>query len=304
MNVTSNGLDWIAVDWGTSNLRAWSMTDTGEKLDQAVSDTGMAALQLTEFEPALLRLVSRWLDGGDVPIIVCGMAGARQGWVETPYITVPCPAGFAESIIAPTSDPRLDVRIIPGVSQNDPPDVMRGEETQIAGYLAENPGFDGVLCLPGTHTKWVHVSACEIVSFRTFMTGELFALLSERSVLRHSLDGQGWDENAFADALDIARSRPEGLAAHLFTLRAEELLHGQSGAIARARLSGLLIGAELAAARAYWLGRPVALVGTPDLTSVYDVALRAQGVNPMVVDGDTMTLTGLIAARATQRTRD
>lgn len=298
MSLNSNRTDWIAVDWGTSNLRAWSMTNAGETLDHAESSTGMVTLKPAEFEAALLRLVSRWLQCGDVPVIACGMAGARQGWIEAPYMTVPCPAVLAEAVKAPAVDPRLDVRIVPGISQNDPPDVMRGEETQIAGYLAANPGFDGVLCLPGTHTKWVHVSAGEIVSFRTFMTGELFALVSERSVLRHSVDCQGWDDAAFTDALDVTRSRPESLAAHLFSLRAGQLLHDQSGATVRARLSGLLIGAELAAARSYWLGQPVALVGAPHLTSIYAAALRAQGVDPVLANGDAMTLAGLIAVRA------
>ncbi len=292
--------DWIAVDWGTSNLRAWLMTDAGETLDQVGSDAGMATLEPEEFEPGLLRLISPWLDGGDAPVIACGMVGARQGWTEAPYRTVPCPVGFTEAVTAPAIDPRLDVMIIPGICQNDPPDVMRGEETQIAGFLANNPGFDGVLCLPGTHTKWVLVSACEIVSFQTFMTGELFALLSRHSVLRHSIDDQGWNDDAFTAALDVARSRPESLAARLFALRAGELLHGQSPTTTRASLSGLLIGAELTAARAYWLGQPVALIGAPDLTSVYGAALRKQGVDPVVADGDAMTLAGLIAARAAQ----
>ncbi len=303
MSADPNGADWIAVDWGTSNLRAWSMTDAGDAVDQAVSDAGMATLKPNEFEPTLLRLVSSWLGGGCVPVIACGMVGARQGWVEAPYQTVPCPTGLSELVPAPTNDPSLDVKIIPGICQNNPSDVMRGEETQIAGYLAGNPGFDGILCLPGTHTKWVHVSAAEIVSFRTFMTGELFGLLSNRSVLRHSVDTDGWDANAFTEALDITRSRPESLAAHLFRLRAEELLQGQSGATGRARLSGLLIGAELAAARSYWLGQPVALIGAPDLTSIYSAALRTQGVDPVAADGDAMTLAGLIQARMAQGER-
>ena len=139
-----------------------------------------------------------------MPVIACGMVGARQGWIEAPYSQVPCaPVGL--SMIKPVvEDTRLDVSILPGLSQTDPADVMRGEETQIAGYLAENPGFDGVLCLPGTHTKWAHISAGEVVSFRTFMTGELFALVSSQSVLRHSV-GAGWDGPAYRSAVSDAR---------------------------------------------------------------------------------------------------
>ncbi len=100
---------------------------------------------------------------------------------------------------------------------------MRGEEVQIAGYLASNPDFDGVICLPGTHSKWVEVSAGEVVSFRTFLTGELFSLLSNNSVLRHSI-GTGWDASAFEAAVSEAQSHPESLARSLFGLRAESLL--------------------------------------------------------------------------------
>ncbi len=296
-------MDWIAIDWGTSNLRAWSMTDAGETIDQLVSPAGMATLKPTQFESTLLELVSHWIGKRTVPIIACGMVGARQGWTEAPYTVAPCPAALTEFVKAPATDPRLDARIIPGICQKIPPDVMRGEETQIAGFLAGNPGFDGVLCLPGTHTKWVHVSACEIVSFRTFMTGELFGLLSTQSVLRHSVGGDGWDFAAFADALDITRSRPESLAARLFELRAEDLVLGLSGATARSRLSGMLIGAELAAARSYWLGQQVALIGASDITSIYAVALNAQGVDPIVAEGDTMTLAGLTVARRAHQER-
>ena len=289
--------DWIAVDWGTTHLRAWSMTDAGDILDHANSSDGMGSLAPDQFEPALLRLVQTWLGTGPTPVLACGMVGAKQGWTEATYATVPCPATATTLTRAPTLDPRLAVHIIPGICQNSPADVMRGEETQIAGYLAQNPDFDGILCLPGTHSKWAHISAKEIVSFRTFMTGELFALLSSQSVLRHSIDSTGWDDDAFAEALDSTLSRPESLAARLFSLRADHLLHDQSPQIARARLSGLLIGAELAAAKPYWLGQPVTLIGAAPLTANYATALRAQGVTPEITTGDTMTLAGLCATR-------
>ena len=189
------------------------------------------------------------------------------------------------------------MRILPGVSQAAPADVMRGEETQIAGILAENPGFDGVVCLPGTHTKWVHVAAGEIAGFRTFMTGELYALLSERSVLKHGMAGDGWDQGAFLEAVDDMMASPRSLAADLFSLRAAALLHDLPPAAARARLSGLLVGSELAGARERWLGRRVVLVGSETLTRLHEAALMAQGTRTERVQGDAMTLSGLAAAR-------
>ncbi|WP_019954679.1 2-dehydro-3-deoxygalactonokinase [Yoonia vestfoldensis] len=286
---------WIAVDWGTSNVRAWAMSASGTVLAQAGSDKGMGGLDRAGFEPALLALVGDWLHG-PTPLIACGMVGSRQGWVEAPYAAVPCPPLGAAMAIAPACDARLQVHVIPGVKQMHPADVMRGEETQIAGYLAQNKGWDGVICLPGTHTKWVHVSAGEIVSFQTFMTGELFATLATQTVLRHSIAADGWDEAAFESGLADAYARPEKLAGRLFSLRAEGLLHDLSGAAARARLSGLLIGAELASAKPYWLGQQIAVIGAGALARLYVAALAQHGAPATQVNAEAATLAGLTAA--------
>jgi 2-dehydro-3-deoxygalactonokinase len=172
---------------------------------------------------------------------------------------------------------------------------MRGEETQIAGVLARTPGFDGIVCLPGTHTKWVHLSAAEVVSFRTFMTGEIYALLKDRSVLRHAMPGEGWDDAAFEVAVQDAMARPAAVGAELFAIRAASLLAGMRADAARARLSGLLIGIELAAARPYWLGQDVRIIGETGIASAYFRALRAQGVAARALPADEMTRSGLIA---------
>lgn len=288
---------WIAVDWGTSNLRAWAMGADNSVLAEASSDRGMGGLTPPEYEGALLALCGDWLGDGATDVLISGMAGARQGWIEAPYATVPCPPVGTAGVAAPTNDPRLNVRIIPGLCQPAPADVMRGEEVQIAGYLATNPGYDGVICLPGTHSKWVEISAGEVVSFRTFMTGELFALLSQHSVLRHSV-GDGWDDDAFAVALTEAIAHPETMARSLFGLRAESLLDDLGEAAATARLSGTLVGAELAATRPYWLGRPVALIGASSVARIYEAALSLQGLDADVADVTAMTLAGLIDARA------
>lgn len=289
--------DWIAADWGTSNLRVWAMGPKGV-LDTAQSAEGMGSLAPAAFEPALLRLIGPWLAEGPVPVVACGMVGARQGWAEAPYRAVPCPpVAPGAGIAAPTVTPGLSVRIIPGLSQARPADVMRGEETQIAGVLALHPGLDGVVCLPGTHAKWAHVSAGEVVSFQTFMTGEIFALLAAQSVLRHSVAAEAFDEAAFDAGAAEGLARPERLLARLFAIRAEGLLAGLPAAAARARLSGLLIGAELAAARAYWLGQRVMLVGHPALTGLYGRALAAQAVPAETLDATACTLAGLAAAR-------
>lgn len=293
--------DWIAVDWGTSSLRVFAMRNS-TVLAEAESDRGMGVLARSDFEAALLDLIAPWL-AGPVEVIACGMVGSRQGWHEAPYRAVPCaPVDPTSPVSVPVPDARLRFRIVPGLKQAVPPDVMRGEETQIAGALALVPGFDGVICLPGTHNKWVHVSAGEVVSFRTCLTGELFALLSKQSVLRHGMTEAGTADQASQDAafdaaLSDALSRPELLATRLFALRAEGLLTGLDPAIARARLSGLLIGLDLAGNRAYWLGQPVQVVGADRLAALYARALAAQGNTPRMVPARDAVLAGLSMAR-------
>ncbi len=288
--------EWIAVDWGTSHLRAFAMQGT-QATAEVSSDNGMGKLVRDQFETALLDLITPWLTG-PVDIVACGMVGSRQGWHEAPYRAVPCtPLDPAALVRVPTLDPRLRLTIVPGLKQPVPADVMRGEETQIAGALALLPDFDGVLCLPGTHSKWVRVSAGEVVSFQTCMTGEVFALLSQQSVLRHGVQGDGWDDAAFDGALSDALSRPERLASRLFSLRAEGLLNNLSQMAAKARLSGLLIGVELAATKPYWLGQPVAIVGADRLAAIYARALTAQGAVPRLLSVRDATLAGLAFAR-------
>ncbi len=296
--MTANKLALVAVDWGTSNLRLTLLDDKGIPFDERGSDKGMGSLEPSEFEGALLELLDGVLPSGKVtPVIACGMVGAAQGWQEASYETVPCtPPNGENALRVKVKDPRIAVWILPGVKQDSPADVMRGEETQIAGFLAMKPDFDGVLCLPGTHTKWARISAGEIVSFQTYMTGELFALLAGKSVLRHSVDTKDWDSDTFREALSDAMSRPQSISSKLFGIRAESIVGAQSPAMGKARLSGYLVGLELAGARPYWLGMDVALIGAPALCELYKEGLSAQGSSAAVYSVEEMTRTGLLAA--------
>ncbi len=290
--------DWIAADWGTSNLRLWAIAKDGTVLGERTSDQGMGQLTPSAFEPTLTALAADWLDN-TTTVVACGMVGSRQGWVEAPYQTAPCEVCSKTMVTAPTTRAGLTVHVIPGIKQTTPaPDVMRGEETQIAGFLAQNKNWDGVICLPGTHTKWVHVSADEVVSFQTFMTGELFALLCDHSVLSHSIASCGWNEDAFDAALSTAMSRPEALAARLFALRAAQLVNNTDEVTLRSELSGLLVGAELAAAKPYWLGQNVAIIGADAVSKPYLEGLAKQGVTATRADATDMTLAGIKAAHA------
>ena len=202
------------------------MSANSEVLAQVNSTKGMGSLNSDQFELALIELISDYLcDDFITPVIACGMVGAKQGWKEAGYISVPAEPPKSTKFTQPNvNDPRIAVYILPGMSQSMPADVMRGEETQISGYLAQNPNFNGSICLPGTHTKWVQISAGEVVSFRTFMTGELFNIISKHSVLRHSVD-EGWDEEAFIESVSDGMMNANMLtnnavwAACIFTFR-------------------------------------------------------------------------------------
>lgn len=284
---------WIALDWGTTHLRGWAMSARDTVLAEAKSDRGMGTLKPSEFQAALADLTEDW---APAPAIACGMVGARQGWIEAAYQATPCTPLPQTFTPAPKTGSGPTLHIIPGVSQSKPADVMRGEETQIAGFLALNPDWDGVLCLPGTHTKWAQISAGEIVSFQTCMTGDLFAAISGHTVLKHSVASDDWDEDAFTVAMSDTLSRPESLAARLFNLRAEGLLYGLDNGTAKARLSGLLIGAELAATRPYWLGQQIGVIGAGPVAQAYVKALATQGAPATLADGPPVTLAGLTAA--------
>ncbi|MBL4727654.1 MAG: 2-dehydro-3-deoxygalactonokinase [Rhizobiaceae bacterium] len=291
--------DWIAVDWGTTNMRVWAIGAGGEVLSQATSDKGMGGLTPDAFEPALLELVTSWLpDDRVIDVIACGMVGARQGWVEAAYGKVPC-APFAEenTIHFSALNERMRVHIIAGLQQDNPADVMRGEETQIAGLLADDPDFEGVVCAPGTHTKWVRIESGKIVHFATHLTGEMFSLLADKSVLRHTTASEGWDEAEFLRAFAAALGEPDKITAHLFSVRAEALIGDLSPQAARSRLSALLLGLEFNATREDWSGQKAAIIGSDALAKIYQQALLSQGADPIILDGEALTLAGLKAAR-------
>ena len=304
MNATlqiATQIDWVAVDWGTSTLRVQAMDGRGDVLASSVSDKGMGKLNVDEFEPALLSLISAWLPESSqnpLPVLICGMAGARQGWREAAYRVVPCAPVSGDMLTdVETNDPRIRVQIIPGLSQTNPADVMRGEETQIAGLLARGV-TDATICLPGTHSKWVRLKAGDVVEFSTVMTGEMFSLISQHSILLHSINTalKPADEKAFLDAVDKIFDAPSKLTSAMFSIRARDLLGEKHDA--DATLSGLLIGAELAGQTAHWQGQSVHLVGDTALVSLYAKALAHKGAEPIIEDGIGLALAGLRRVRS------
>jgi 2-dehydro-3-deoxygalactonokinase len=313
---------WIGVDWGSSHLRAWALDVRGKVLTRGGSERGMLSLAPDEYENALLNVIGDWLpDTRRWEVLVCGMAGARQGWREAAYLPVPTrlDALARRAVTPPCQDPRLQVRLLPGLCQTTPGhfDVMRGEETQLAGLVASEPQAEGLACLPGTHAKWARLEKGAVTHFTTFLTGELYALLARQSVLRHSLahrhsveqlDDPGCRE-AFVTAVRESLASPERFSASLFGLRATDLLdanlpagEGRHVHLA-ARLSGLVIGLELAGMRlpdpCIAPAGPVTLIGDAALCERYAVALEAVGQASRCLDGERAVLDGLALAHRT-----
>lgn len=289
--------DWIAVDWSRNTLRAWAMSGNAPKAF-AQSENGTARLEGRDPEEVLLALIGSWAGLSDV--IACGDISARGGWTELPCPPVPCLPPVGAAVTVATRHPGLHLRLIPGVSQNRPADIMHGDETRIAGFLRIHPKFDGTLCLPGAQSRWVQISAGEIVSFQSFLTGEMHQTLSRHSLLSPTLTGDAgaaFDTAAFSEGVEQGRNHPEKLLARLSGLVAEDHADGLPPSAARARLSGLLIGAELAGARPYWLGAEIAVIADAPLAQLYITALRAQSAPAIAIDREAATLAGLIAAR-------
>jgi 2-dehydro-3-deoxygalactonokinase len=193
------------------------------------------------------------------------------------------------------------VRILPGIAQRRPGrfDVMRGEETQLLGLARMDPTIR-LACLPGTHSKWVDLEDERVTGFSTFMTGELFAVLSEHSILRHGMVTQSASlapSDAFLAGVEVSLENPGRTTSHLFELRAAGLLAGLSPEDARARLSGMLIGLEIAGAvTLHDLYQPVTLAAAGPLGGLYEAALRFAGVETVAADADDAVRRGLLHA--------
>lgn len=289
------------VDWGTSNLRIWLVDSQGAVLGERQSPEGMGSLDKAAYPAVLEGHLSALGAPSDLPVVVAGMAGARTGWREAPYVETPAPlVGLFQHAVQPEGVSR-PVYILPGACQREGGayDVMRGEETQLAGALEQ--GLDNALfCLPGTHSKWALVEDGQVRRFSTVMTGELFNLISRQSILRLSVPEDG-DAEADPEIFDaaVAQALEPGFAltSVLFSIRAEGLLAPDARINPAARLSGLLIGAEIAAIRDDLQRHGKAyLIGTGKLTRLYARAITKAGGEPVMLDGGLLVRRGLLAS--------
>ncbi|MDH4987041.1 2-dehydro-3-deoxygalactonokinase [Aminobacter anthyllidis] len=292
-----------AIDWGTTRLRVWLLDAGGAVVDERRSDEGLLTAQHKGFATVLDRHLRDMAAPENLPAIVCGMAGARQGWVEAPYVEVPASLGDILGSAVPVPGVGRDIRIVPGLAQRNPraPDVMRGEETQLAGITKLIGSGSHLVCMPGTHSKWVIAEGGAIQGFGTWPTGEMFSVLSQHSILRHSIGDKpaavSPDSQVFRDWCQEALFDGD-IGARLFSIRAAGLLSGLGQDDAAAALSGLLIGAEVASAIRRFGRReaPVVLVVSGALGALYAEAMRLDGIAVTIANADEAVLAGLVAA--------
>ena len=273
----------IGVDWGTTSCRAYLIDRAGEVIAAADKGPGILHVQGNAFAVTLEDMIGSWRQP-DLPIILSGMIGSRQGWIEAPYLDIPTSfEQIADGMIRHPDDP--SIHLVPGLAQDLPgqaPDVIRGEETQIIGAIGDASSRQ-LLVMPGTHSKWVLIDNRQIVWFATFMTGELFAALKDHSILGRLMEtDKGRDHStAFGQGLEAHDSLPGGLLQQLFSARTLGLFERLPADALASYLSGLLIGHEIREA----LGNlevpptstPILIVGTSALADRYGNALAHAG---------------------------
>lgn len=282
----------IAVDWGTTHVRAWRLSPDGSILERRARAEGVMVVSLGAFPVILEELAGSWIADGAGPVFMCGMVGSRQGWLEVPYVR--CQASLAD-VAAGVREIRWAgsrvAFVCPGLVCADDAgvaDVLRGEETLAVGVMHRLSTGARDLCMPGTHSKHLRVRDGVIEGFTTHMTGELFAILAQHSILGRLMDGQRVDPRAFDEG--FARSRdPGGVLHHLFGARARVLMGEMPPTAVAGYVSGLLIGHEIRAARRM---QDVVVIAAPELGGLYVRALAAHGCEASLLDPD-VAATGL-----------
>lgn len=271
----------IGLDWGTSSLRAYLIGDEGTVLESRDSPMGIMRVQAGDFAGAFGQACGDWLNTNDVPILLSGMIGSKQGWLEAPYCACPADAAAIARAVAALALPGRRAHIVPGLSCTNAagvPDVMRGEETQIIGAIPASGSH--VAVLPGTHSKWAQVREGAVQSFASFMTGEIYAALTGHTILGRlmKLDAPH-DPPTFARGVRYGLETPQHLLNTVFSARTLGLF-GQLGETALpSYLSGLLIGSEIAGALHLTPDvRGVTILGNAALTGRYVDALAIAGI--------------------------
>ena len=279
-----SGATLIAIDWGTTSARAYKMDARGDVRDERSAPLGIAQLADRRYEEALAALLGEWRSD-PAPRLACGMIGSRQGWIEAAYVACPASLDALADGLAAVRDAKLS--IVPGLITRDrfgTPDVMRGEETQLVGAVAADEA-SVLAALPGTHSKWARVDRGRVVDFTTYMTGELYGVLLSHSILGRmsARTAVGTAGAAFLRGVDRGLLSDD-ITHAIFGARTQVLAGEMAATDVDDWLSGLLIGAEIRAARGWAHAEAgdaacVRIIGDDSLVARYEAALARAGIS-------------------------
>lgn len=291
MSPTSPAGRLIALDWGTTSLRAYLFDDGGAVLERRAEPLGILQVPDRDFGAVYARITSEWRARSPaLPAVASGMIGSAQGWIEAPYVSVP--ADLDSVARALETVPDVGLRLVPGLAQRGgAPDVMRGEETQLFGAMVQSAALSsgGTAVLPGTHSKWVRVGRGRVERFTTYITGEMFGVLSRHSILGRLAEASADAAPpgaAFRRGVRHARDAARGLASLVFSARSSVLVGDLAAKDSLEYLSGVLIGDEVRSGLESD-EHPRVLIGEPSLCGRYAAALEELGVAGVEVLGDT-----------------
>jgi 2-dehydro-3-deoxygalactonokinase len=288
----------IGIDWGTSNNRAYRIDEHGNVLESRSGELGLSAVKDRNFDAALETLIADWRQEAfrGIPVLMSGMIGSRNGWVEAAYCECPFGVEQLSRTLVPVPA-QAGTYIVGGGSAVDVlghRDVMRGEEVQILGL--ENTAGSRLVIAPGTHSKWAVLENGTIREFRTYMTGELFALLKDQSILGWLMPDKGQsarDENAYLQGVQHAAADPD-LLHGLFNVRTRGLFHPDAVGGLASYLSGLLIGHEISGATRRFPAKSITIIAGPQLAGLYNLALTSLGAADVgIADAGAATARGL-----------
>ena len=300
MNLAVSKPALIGIDWGTSSLRAFLIGAGGEVLDHISKPLGIMQIKDGDFERSFNDLVGPWQQAIDLPIIASGMITSRNGWVETPYVSVPSGVQqLADALVTHKTSDGTTITFVTGMTadHNGAPDVMRGEETQIIG--ASGLGMsNGIFVMPGTHSKWITVSCDQIVDYSTYMTGEVFAALSKHTILATLMEYAPFKEDAFRKGCAVGLAEGSNFLHDLFGVRSLPLFGKITGTMVKDYLSGLLIGAEVKGADVAQIKGPVTIIGRDDLADRYEIALSIAGLKTNRAPDDIVARGHFMVAQA------
>ena len=286
-----NKIDWIAIDWGTTNFRAW-LIKNDKVLKEINRPHGIKNIPNKNFEDILNKNIKiPKKNNRKIKIISCGMIGSKQGWLDTGY-EKNLNLTKNNLVKVKTKNKNIDFYIVKGLSQKQPYDVIRGEETQVLGYLESDKKFSGFICLPGTHSKWIKITAGKLINFKTYMTGELFEIISRNSILKYSINDKKINLKIFKNSVLLSQKKYFNLFEYLFEFRSRSLLTKKKY-YPKSELLAYLIGNEIKSNINNLRNFKVIIIGSDYNSKLYSQAMQILKIDNKIINSKNITINGL-----------